>query len=1028
MTNRPPYLYPAGSVVMHSPLELKQADMYGFFVKGDLAKLQASVDATLNAVAESRLEFKVLSPYVMLTFTRVAHANSANPVDQDKGWITETDIITWVMLAQVDASGKTEHIYFHPMHIWVDDTMALINGRELFGYPKYDCQYTMPEPGGDAKQCTLTVKGFEPFSPQTEIAWHPLLEVNATNTSQPHKKLEGWLELVEQLIELFKSMPDALNLDAAGWEDVLSLLLKPRTDQIFLKQFPDSAGVSAVYQAIVAAPANVTAVHSVKLLGYEYEAVLHRVASFPLADSLGLQLGSQAAILPFNLNFDFTVTPGEELVNNSSLEPEKIAILGGGVGSMTTAYYLSAQPGNYDITVYQMGWRLGGKGASGRNAQHGQRIEEHGLHIWFGFYENAFSMIQEAYGALNRPPEAPLAAWTDAFKPQDYISLTEDIAGQWKTWDLVFPTKPGTPGDGAERLGLWTVARDLLAWIKQWLKEIKTEHDKQLVLSSGAHPDWLHQLAQACERAVDDLAFDVVLAADCLETTWAALEGKFEQHGILLNALRGLKAWLEREIASELDDSDTLRRLFICVDLGITVLTGMLEDGVFKSGFDVINDIDFQAWLTKHGANVQYSVDSAPVRGFYDLIFAYENGDFAKPNAEAGTLLRSMMLIGMAYQGSIMFKMQAGMGDTIFTPLYQVLKARGVKFKFFHKLEEVVPDGDEISSLRFTQQVALNSGPDFYDPLVYVNGLASWPNAPKLEQIVQPQAELLQANSINLESNWTNWNEVYAAHYGQPLPQLTLERGKDFDRVIFGISIGAFSQLCPQLLPLNPALQTMTDTVQTVATQAYQVWFNQDLETLGWKNHPNGQEPVLSGFTEPFDTWAPMDQLLKREAWKPGPQEPKNVSYFCSALPVSSYPPSSDYTFPGQIAAQVKASAVNQLETQIGALLPGTTSSNAFNWNWVSDYGGSSGAARFDSQYWRANIDPSERYVMSVVNSTQHRLHADQSGFKNLYFAGDWLKTGINAGCVEAAVMGGMQASRAISGYPQIIKGETDKL
>ena len=61
---------------------------------------------------------------------------------------------------------------------------------------------------------------------------------------------------------------------------------------------------------------------------------------------------------------------------------KKIAILGGGLGGMTAAYGLTRKPGwqqEYEITVYQMGWRLGGKGASGRNRAAGQRIEEHGL-------------------------------------------------------------------------------------------------------------------------------------------------------------------------------------------------------------------------------------------------------------------------------------------------------------------------------------------------------------------------------------------------------------------------------------------------------------------------------------------------------------------------------------------------------------------------------------------------------------------------------------------------------------------------
>jgi len=32
--------------------------------------------------------------------------------------------------------------------------------------------------------------------------------------------------------------------------------------------------------------------------------------------------------------------------------------------------------------------------------------------------------------------------------------------------------------------------------------------------------------------------------------------------------------------------------------------------------------------------------------------------------------------------------MQAGMGDTIFGPMYEVMKKRGVKFKFFHQVDE----------------------------------------------------------------------------------------------------------------------------------------------------------------------------------------------------------------------------------------------------------------------------------------------------------------------------------------------------
>jgi uncharacterized protein with NAD-binding domain and iron-sulfur cluster len=141
---------------------------------------------------------------------------------------------------------------------------------------------------------------------------------------------------------------------------------------------------------------------------------------------------------------------------------------------------------------------------------------------------------------------------------------------------------------------------------------------------------------------------------------------------------------------------------------------------------------------------------------------------------------------------------------------------------------------------------------------------------------------------------------------------------------------------------------------------------------------------------------------------------------------VTDYPPYSDHGFPDRCADAVKQRALMQLTQQIGALWPQVGAPGSFDWSCLVDPQHGDGAARFDRQYWRANVDPSERYVLSVVDSTRYRLATDGSGFSNLYLAGDWIRTGINAGCVEAAVMAGMQASRAISGWPQVIKGEKD--
>ncbi|WP_462154689.1 NAD(P)-binding protein [Pseudoalteromonas piscicida] len=124
------------------------------------------------------------------------------------------------------------------------------------------------------------------------------------------------------------------------------------------------------------------------------------------------------------------------------MSKQKVAILGGGVSAMTAAVYMTEQEDwqeRYDITVYQQGWRLGGKGASGRNAEYGERIEEHGLHVWFGAYVNSFRAIETVYNKLERSSDIPIHTWQQALKPHSLVVLQEYIDQQWQTWSVDFP-------------------------------------------------------------------------------------------------------------------------------------------------------------------------------------------------------------------------------------------------------------------------------------------------------------------------------------------------------------------------------------------------------------------------------------------------------------------------------------------------------------------------------------------------------------------------------------------------------------
>ena len=131
--------------------------------------------------------------------------------------------------------------------------------------------------------------------------------------------------------------------------------------------------------------------------------------------------------------------------------PPRVLVLGGGMAGLVAAWRLS-EPGWRErfssITVLERGFRLGGKGASSRG-RHG-RVEEHGLHVWIGYYENAFRVMRECYAELDRDrtaPSCPIRGWRDAFLPTGALGLFDRDPDGWGPWVARFSTNRLLPGE-----------------------------------------------------------------------------------------------------------------------------------------------------------------------------------------------------------------------------------------------------------------------------------------------------------------------------------------------------------------------------------------------------------------------------------------------------------------------------------------------------------------------------------------------------------------------------------------------------
>jgi uncharacterized protein with NAD-binding domain and iron-sulfur cluster len=431
---------------------------------------------------------------------------------------------------------------------------------------------------------------------------------------------------------------------------------------------------------------------------------------------------------------------------------------------------------------------------------------------------------------------------------------------------------------------------------------------------------------------------------------------------------------------------------------------------VIHKGFDSIDDVELIEWLARHGCR---HVDAPVIRSGYDACFAYVNGDPSQPRFSAGVALHGGLRMWLTYRGAVMWKMCAGMGDTIFSPLYLALKRRGVRFEFFHRVENLglSADGKAVDRVDVTVQATLRDPAAGYDPLVTVGGVPCWPNRPNYDQLVEGQALV----GHNLESAWDTW----------PGTRKALRRGVDFDLVVFGISLGSIPTVCSELVAARSSWRDMVANIRTVQTQGVQLWMNRTSGELGYDAGLETSElPVMTSYLEPFDTYVDMSHLIPREQWGSGVVQ--QIAYFCNCLQeTASVPaPFTDPAFPARELARVRSQTEEFLKT-VGVWWPkgGESAPGTFDYALLVDPQQRTGPARMDAQFFRANIDPSERYVLSVPGSTKFRIPPGESGFENLYLAGDWTRTPMNSGCVEAAVQSGCEASQAICGYPKHIYG-----
>jgi uncharacterized protein with NAD-binding domain and iron-sulfur cluster len=743
-----------------------------------------------------------------------------------------------------------------------------------------------------------------------------------------------------------------------------------------------------------------------------------------------------------------------------------VAILGAGPAGLAAAMALSDSP-EYSIHVYQMGWKAGGKCATGREPGH-LRALQNGSHYLFGCYENSFSLLAKAHRVLaQHPAEAGgFGSFERDLVPRNLLvskqPYTHPARGEAEEdWFRHLPQNMARPGDGTK----YPTCFDYLTTALQYATALAIDFTLAAVpfASRGRHLgsrfcQWalplcphetglrarLTRAALSPARALTNVSWALSsrLARECFalgslvfpEAGARALRRGWNQRWPrAVKALRYLvdKFWELSARAPE-QVSKQLQRTAILLDFVGTLVVGYWVDGLQSpGGFARIDQYDFREWLERHGARKE-TRECALITSWYDGIISYEGGDVEKARCSAGLTVHSLLRAVATYKGAFAYQLRAEVGDSFIAPMVRALELRGVQFHFFERVEELVVDAGRglATAVVLGQQIAdPPRGAQFIDVMDRRLGQTrrAWPSAPQCAGAAGIDPPLDSYYS----SHQVSKRRLVLREAGQNLDDASDDL---FDSIISALPLQVMEDVLVDsagnaLHALPGPWQECFTKLQVVESQAIRMWFNVPLRTkdarpgqrsLGWQMSP----PILSGYRPPHSTWEDNSQAADIHAFPEG-HEPLTIATLFGPLPTGPLNTRSRAHFEAQKLIAREA-AWGFVQDHMLPLWPGLERDGAVAWEAFIDLEHRSGSARFLWQDVTANAGPNESYIACLPGTLQHRIRPHESGFENLFVAGDWTRNGFEVGTVEAAVVSGLKAAKALSGLPFTILAEFD--
>jgi hypothetical protein len=298
-----------GAAASAPPASFSGARAFVFAFDGKHEAIQGLVNSLLQPAALGQFEYRVPSSSVFVTFMAI---DRCEPKEEVVGWTPGRECAIWIPLWEHPSAGGPGRLVLWAPYVFINYSLGLITGREVWGWPKVGGVIGMPADRPHAPAAfTCQTMIFRSFGRNVRATEEPLITVRAPGP--PRRPTTGW----DKIIHGLESIAEHISEDVLGVARKAHLLDQHILPAIALKQFRDSASPGlACYQAIVNSPCRLTNFHKGGLLTDTYELEFACCSSHPiLTDLSGETMKSRGSTKrPVKwaawLHFDFEAGPG----------------------------------------------------------------------------------------------------------------------------------------------------------------------------------------------------------------------------------------------------------------------------------------------------------------------------------------------------------------------------------------------------------------------------------------------------------------------------------------------------------------------------------------------------------------------------------------------------------------------------------------------------------------------------------------------------------------------------------------------